>query len=346
MSRESSKSIRLDLSRIDVVDFMEELGLRNVEDKGTEVFYSCPFPGHKRDDAHASASMSTDGSTKAYCFTCGWRGNALKFLADYEGVSPLVAARWIRQRFGDDFKEPEGSVLQEINSIFDASDTKYTESVYNTTIDEVEVVRRHEALKCNVTALNYMLDRGFSKEIMEEFGIGYDLISDRISIPYRDAVGRLVGFKGRAIREDQNPRYLVLGGPEYGFAPFSVGEYLFGLDRVLAHEDYKLAPICCVREGELNAVALAQHGYNLIVGISGKRLSERQVKILTENFGKASLWFDDPQDTINAAETLEPYMRTGLIWSAKDPAEMKFYEIEEAFIQAATLWDVRLPSDQ
>ncbi len=346
MPRESSKSLSVALERIDVLDFLEELGLRNVEDKGTEIFYSCPFPGHNHEDRNPSASMSTDGSTKAYCFSCGWRGNALRFLADYEGVSPLVAARWIRQRFGDDFLEPEGTVLQEIDSILNAETTEPSkpeiildeEEVRRRTVDWVKVSEQH--FLDQPEPFFYMLNRGFDPKILIDYEIGWDHISQRITIPYRNEHGQFVGFKARAFDPKEQPRYKTLGGVEYGFKTFPIGNYLWGLDSAPKNDHV------FVVEGELNALSMRQRGYRATVGISGKRLTDQQVGLIKWYFARATFIFDELDDGRTAASRLAAYGPTYIVRGHdKDPADMTDEELSELVSNKQSLLLSGLPSD-
>jgi hypothetical protein len=105
---------KIDYSQIQVEEFLQ--GMHNVRKDGREIFFSCPFPGHSHGDALPSASMQI-GTTKVHCFGCGFNGNALTFLAEYENISPLKAARYIREYLGTAFKEPEGALVEEIDAI-------------------------------------------------------------------------------------------------------------------------------------------------------------------------------------------------------------------------------------
>jgi len=70
---------------LDVVDFLQSLGLRGVRRKGSEVSYSCPGPEHRRGDLNPSASMRAD--TKQFkCFHCSdefGQGNAATLLVAF-----------------------------------------------------------------------------------------------------------------------------------------------------------------------------------------------------------------------------------------------------------------------
>ena len=102
-----------------------------------------------------------------------------------------------------------------------------------------------------------MLDRGFTPGDLDDWGIGYDHDSQRITIPVCDADGNLVGFKGRAWRKKAHPKYLVLGDKEgrrerYGFPTFDKSRVVFGLDRAADSVTQKLVLV----EGEIDVMSL------------------------------------------------------------------------------------------
>lgn len=320
-------SKRIDYSRINVEDFLNELGLRNVERRGPEVFYSCPFEGHAHGDSTPSASMKI-GDTRAHCFGCGWSGNALTFLAEYENCSPIKASRYIREWLGDDFVEPETTLLEEFEERFvkKAIDDMVeisipTEELNRRSVDWQKMWRLNEK-----SPLIYMFNRGFTWDTLQMWDIGYDHISDRITIPYFDEDGTLVGFKGRAHDPEVIPRYKVLGGPEYGFDSFEVGLMLFGLDKTKS----EVRKHMFVFEGELNTISAYQKGIYNSVGISGKTLSESQVQLIRKYTESVTFIFDELIDSFRAAEKLARFMPSMIVREHdKDAAEMTQQELKE-----------------
>src|ERR1044072_4900372 len=193
----------MDLSRVDVRDFLHALGIRNIMDGGEEIQYSCPFPVHGYGDQTPSAYMNTV-STAFYCHSCKAKGNAIHFLSMLEGISPLLAARHIRERYGDGFLEPgESRFSSELENLLTS---QQHEAVHHS---EYKVEYQLEHL--DGLALEYMRSRGFKDDTLEAWQIGYDKISDRIAIPVWDKDGMLIGFKGRAYQPEHKPKYLVLG---------------------------------------------------------------------------------------------------------------------------------------
>src|SRR6185436_16661352 len=100
---------------VDVGAFLERQGVNNVEERGDEVAYSCPFDGHSHGDSNPSATMHKE-STGFFCFGCGKQGNAITFLAELEGIPPHRAKRYIREEFNAP-KHFEGPVRDEVERI-------------------------------------------------------------------------------------------------------------------------------------------------------------------------------------------------------------------------------------
>lgn len=331
-----------DYSKIDVEDYLHELGLTNIVRKGNEYWFSCPLSGHMGVDSTPSASMEID-TTRMYCFGCGFSGNAVSFLAEYEGVSPLKARKWLRERFNMTFFEPKDTFSGEIDLKFERQEKRKLKKGavphHSTLLDEREVEKRSvdwyrifdlwQGKIEEAYPLAYMLDRGFHPNTLTEWAIGWDMISQRISIPIRDEFGNLIGFKARAV--DDNPqRYKVLGGPEYGFETYGVSKALFGIDRAKEYDTL------IIREGELNAIAIWEAGYKNVVG-SGKILSDFQLDLIKKYAQKVILWFDDFRDNIGATQQLEMNMPVKVCKPYdRDPSDMFKDEIVEAIEESMT----------
>lgn len=306
--------------------------MNNVREEGDDIWYSCFSDQHYRGDANPSASMQ-QGTTKFYCFSCGMHGNAVSFLAELENVSPIQSAIWIKERFIGSSVPDQSNIIDNVKEILSSKKRTKTDSKLEV-IDELEAQRRKIDWKSarawlaysgdkrdsEDAPIDYMLDRGFSIDVLDKFEIGWDKISQRITIPIRDDQGNLVGFKGRAL--EGQPRYIVLGGPEYGFDPYQTKKVLFGLDKAEIEEEI----IVC--EGELNAIALHQHGYKNAVGISGKIISDEQAELIKKYGQKVVLIFDEEEDAINNAKKLRVTIPTAIIPAHdKDPADMDATEL-------------------
>jgi DNA primase len=106
-------------------------------------------------------------------------------------------------------------------------------------------------------------------------GQEYDRFRARIMFPIRDARGRVLGFGGRATREDQKPKYVNTAETDF----FHKSEILYGLDRAraaMAKENRAL-----VVEGYTDVLALHQAGLEGAVGVMGTAITPDQVKTLS-----------------------------------------------------------------
>lgn len=326
----------LDLEKIDVYEFLNELGMNNIREDGKDIWYSCFSDQHYRGDVNPSASMEK-GTTRFYCFSCGMHGNAVSFLAELENVSPIQSAIWIKERFIGTSVPDKSTILDNVQEILNSKGANRPRSSSTIPVlPENEVLRRlidwrseiawleysGDQIDTNDTPVLYMLERGFTPEVLNKFQIGWDKISERISIPVRNEEGSLIGFKARSL--EGQPRYIVLGGPEYGFEPYETRKVLFALDKYEPSEDGQI--IVC--EGELNAIALHQHGYTNAVGISGKFISDEQVELIVKYGQNCVLIFDEVDDAITAAKKIRHKIPTRIIPEHdKDPADCDATEL-------------------
>ena len=302
----------MNLSKVDVVDFLEALDIRNVDDDGEEVRFSCPFPGHNYGDNNPSAYMNK-ATTAFFCHGCHAKGNAIYFLAKLEGISPLLALRYIRERYDTGFVEST-NLLTELEDLWtDENEPDMPNPV---------IVYKMDPLVGNPK--EYMLARGFCEESLEWWGLGFDPISDRITIPIYNHNGWLVGFKGRAYKEEHQPKYLILGDRKYeryGFRTYEVGKEVFGLDTAKAQNDI----IIC--EGELNVIALWQKGFKNAVAISGSNFTNHQRDLILAYADSVTLFLDDDpagqKATAKIAEELEPLITVKIVGPHDgDPADL------------------------
>lgn len=112
-----------------------------------------------------------------------------------------------------------------------------------------------------------------SLETQMEFGISYDVNTDRIVIPIRDQHGSLMGLKGRRNYEtdnDDDPKYLYL-------VPCQMSKTLFGYST-----NYSLmyGGTVMIFESEKSVLQCASYGYHNAVALGSNSLSEYQAKMI------------------------------------------------------------------
>ncbi len=106
---------------------------------------------------------------------------------------------------------------------------------------------------------------------MTYFEVGFSSTKSRIVIPARDQFFRLVGLIGRAITNDQIPRYLYSTG-------FPKSKILYNLCNAKSFDEV------IVVEGSLDAMKVHQAGYPNVVATLGAIITEDQMELLKNYF--------------------------------------------------------------
>ncbi len=190
----------------------------------------CPF----HDEKTPSFNVNPDRQV-FHCFGCQEGGDVIAFLMKHDGLSFPEAARSLAADLGIEIPEERGAPEAGLGSrIFEANGI--AQELY------LEALRRPEG----EVARKYLAARGFDEAVAEEFGLGfaparwdavasrlrekriaaeigvkagllaerksgsghYDRLRGRLTFPIQDVRGRLIGFGGRALEADQEPKYL------------------------------------------------------------------------------------------------------------------------------------------
>lgn len=319
-----------DLTYVIVEDFLRSLQTRNVSRSGDEINFSCPSANHIHGDNSPSARMNAR-TTLWVCHggACGLRGDAVTFLTAFHGLNDSEAVRVLEERYGGHEQSVEaGGLAAEVERIMGGP---MVEELRRVPPDEEWIARFHvnwlsDSLPIwktdGGTPFGYMLDRGFSRETLLEWEIGWDDLSERITIPVHDADGVLVGFKGRAWHAAHHPRYLIIGDapsrtPRYGFDTYQKSHVVFALDRARGER-------AVIVEGELNAIALHDAGELGAVSVAGSEFSQTQATLIVRRFSSAVIYFDADEPGRNGTrlllEGLSPYIPCSIVLDAPNDA--------------------------
>lgn len=151
-----------------------------------------------------------------------------------------------------------GGVYEHIIHMADSSPKTYDESI----LDEYLKVPNERFQRDNI-----------SLEAQMKFGIGYDVGTDRITIPIRDQHGSLMGIKGRRNYETDNeedPKYLYL-------VPCQMSKTLFGYS---TNYSSMYGRTVMIFESEKSVLQCASYGYHNAVALGSNSLSEYQAKMI------------------------------------------------------------------
>lgn len=151
-----------------------------------------------------------------------------------------------------------GGVYEHIIHMADSPPKTYDESI----LDEYLKVPNERFQRDNI-----------SLEAQMKFGIGYDVGTDRITIPIRDQHGSLMGIKGRRNYETDNeedPKYLYL-------VPCQMSKTLFGYS---TNYSSMYGGTVMVFESEKSVLQCASYGHHNAVALGSNSLSEYQAKMI------------------------------------------------------------------
>lgn len=301
------------MTRVDIVEIIDtRVPLKKA---GKEYKACCPFHQEK------TPSFTVSQHKQFYhCFGCGVNGNAISFVMSYNHLTFPEAIASLASAVG--LEVPEDN---------DAPQTKKTENLYpllTAASAYYELMLREH--KARDLAVNYLKQRGISGKTAKKFSIGYapagwnnlsatldfnsekliaaglqirktdsnetyDRFRQRIMFPIRDRRGRVIGFGGRVIEKDDEPKYL--NSPETEV--FHKRRELYGLYEVLqAHR--KLNRILVV-EGYMDVVMLAQHGIDYAVATLGTATTPEHLQQLFRLCSEVVFCFDGDRAGYDAA---------------------------------------------
>lgn len=318
----------------------------------------CPFHQEKSPSFHVNPERQT-----FKCFGCGEAGDAIDLVMKMEFLTFPEALQLLADRVGvilDKRKTPEQY----------AKDKDEKSRLYR--INRLATDVYHKILFDHPKAADartYLASRGLSEETIKLFRLGYapaatrgvpsvlerfltqrgfsadewrkagspERFSNRIIFPLWDVLGNPVGFTGRALSSDDQPKYL--NTPETPL--FKKGRLLYPLHT--ARDAIKTTGRVIVVEGQMDVLLAHQLGTHATVATSGTALTLEHLAILGRYTNRILFCFDSDAAGIEATRKaivlaydleLEPYV-IRLPSGVKDVGELAI-ETPEAWLTAAS----------
>jgi DNA primase len=312
------------LGRLDIVEIIERrVPLRRA---GKEFQACCPFHDEK------TPSFTVSPQKQFYhCFGCGAHGSAIGFLMNFEGLEFVDAVEDLAHHAGLEVPREAKRAARPAADLYE--------------ILEAAADFYQDQLKSSDEAIAYLKQRGLSGEVAKQFGIGfapsgwdklssklgtdekrmgqlrragmlsqgksgeYDKFRHRVMFPIHNRRGRIIGFGGRALADDDGPKYL--NSPETEL--FHKGRELYGL--YLARKSQAKLDRILVVEGYMDVVALAQFGFANCVATLGTATTGDQAELLFRAADEVVYCFDGDRAGRKAAwralEATLPRLREG-----------------------------------
>jgi DNA primase len=340
MSRIPEETIQAIRDRVDVVDLIGRYV--TLKKAGRSFKGLCPFHQEK------TASFTVNPERGIFhCFGCGESGNAIAFLMRHENLTFPEAARALAAECGIEIPRTGGG----------GGEPGVTERVLSANGVAQELYRATLMAPEGEEARAYLDRRGLGQGLAEHFGIGfapdrwdavtsalarqripaavgeqagllkerergghYDLLRGRITFPIQDVRGRVIGFGGRALRPEQEPKYL--NTPESPV--FRKREVFYGFPFAL--EPIRRNDRAVVVEGYFDLIALHRAGIEESVATCGTALTEGHARNLRRRTRTLVLLFDGDEAgqraVLRALEVLLPEgfrVRVAVLPAGEDP---------------------------
>ncbi|MDR2664906.1 MAG: DNA primase, partial [Oscillospiraceae bacterium] len=309
---------------------------------GGNMFGLCPFHSEKT----PSFSVSAD-KQMYYCFGCGKGGGAINFIMEIENLTFPDAVEHLARRAGMSVPESgeAGGSRTDRRRLLDINRdaARFYHGVLSTGggAGAARYIRERRISGKMVTRFGLgaapnawgalrsaMLDLGYSDAELAEAGLAkksnksdryYDTFRNRLMFPVIDTRGSVIGFSGRAL-DGGEPKYL--NTPDSPV--FSKSRNLFALNIAKKSKEGMII----LTEGNIDAIALHQAGFDCAVASLGTALSDAQVRLMARYAGKLVIAFDSDSAGEKAAErAIGLTEKTGMsvrilrMRDAKDPDE-------------------------
>ena len=301
------------------VDIVQLVGTKVALKKAGRIYRGlCPFHAEK------TPSFTVDPERRTYhCFGCGVHGDVFTWMETQAGLSAAEALKELAEGAGVELTRRAPEERKQEDRLLQANDaaTFYFRQALRGTPRGKWVAE-------------YLAKRGITQESIDAFGIGYapdqrdslllylrkkgfsedeavaaglvtrndrglwDRFRDRLIVPIRDRRGRAIAFGGRAMRDDQQGKYVNSSQTLL----FNKSATLYGLDKASAA--IRKEGTAVIVEGYFDTIACHQVGFTNVVASMGTALTEDQYRVLNDmKIERAIVAFDGDTAGQRSAES-------------------------------------------
>lgn len=262
------------------------------------------------------------------CFSTGKGGNVASFLMEKEHFSYPEALKWLANRYNILVPEEKPMTADELAAVTERDSlfiiNEFAKDHFAHNIFETE--------EGKAIGLSYFEERGFTKEIIKKFNLGYsidksddftkaaiqkgykleylekvglvkskderhfDFFRGRVMFPIQSVTGRVLGFGGRTLLNDKKiAKYF--NSPESLI--YNKSEILYGL--YYAKGDIVKYDNCFLCEGYTDVISMHQAGIQNVVSSSGTSLTKGQIKLISRYTNNITILYDGDAAGIKAS---------------------------------------------
>ncbi|MCB9065044.1 MAG: DNA primase [Chitinophagales bacterium] len=316
----AQESIQEVMMRADVVDVLGQFV--RLKKRGANYIAVCPFHNEKTPSFYVSPAK---GIYK--CFGCGKGGNVVTFIQDHEKLTYPEAIKWLADYYKIEIQETEKTPEQKEKQLAEESLRILNE--YAAQYFQDILLNDEEG---QAVGLSYFKQRGFRKEILDKFRLGYcpegydkfynaatekgyseelleksglvkarngrhfDVYHGRVIFPIQSMTGRVLGFGARILKKTEKaPKYI--NTPENEL--YNKSRVLYGLHQ--SRQMINKLDECFLVEGYTDVISLHQGGVENVVSSSGTSLTEGQLRLIGQLTKNLTILYDGDAAGVKAA---------------------------------------------
>lgn len=329
--------------------------------RGVNLIGHCPFHDEK------TPSFTVSPAKGIYkCFGCGKAGNAVNFVMDHEHYSYPEALKYLAKKYSITVEETfvettaeDDAAAKEKESLFIV--TAFANSFFINFLNETD--------EGKAIGLTYFEERGFTKETIKKFELGYspdawdmftshalqngyqlnylekigltivnenkkyDRFRGRVIFPIHNLSNKVIGFGGRILKTDaKSPKYV--NSPESEI--YHKSKVLYGLN--FARKGITSEDNCYLVEGYTDVISMHQSGIENVVASSGTSLTQDQIRLIKRYTQNITVLYDgDPAGIKASLRGIDLILEEGmnvkivLLPEGEDPDSMARNFSEKAF---------------
>lgn len=282
------------LSKEQIEDLLEYCGTTPTFWREDDMLCCCPIHGESNPSMGVNSDMQV-----FHCFSCGASGNFIKLLYmsrpdefGYDnrteeserktwGRAKRKAKAFLKDRYELEYREisDKGSYIKKYDDLIRPEEKEITLPLW-----------KIAPFQSGKQTYQYFFRRGFDKDDMKKFMIGYDDSSKTVTIPVFNEDNKLVGVIGRYIssKRKKNERYKI-------YNHFNRSSYLYPENYLKVKNDTII-----LVEGQFDAMCMHKIGYENTLALMTDTMTKNQAEFIENHCSKVIYIGDNDERGIEA----------------------------------------------
>ena len=309
------------LDAANIVDVVSEFV--TLRKRGINYVGLCPFHTDKTPSFYVSPAKNI-----CKCFACGEGGTAVHFIMKHEQLNYFDALRYLAKKYNIEIQERELTDKEK-----QRKSDRESMLIVNSWAQQYFTTQLYEHVEGKTIGLRYFAERGFRKDTIRKFQLGYSLdkrdalykeatkngykkeflektglviaydnggVNDRfrgrVIFPVHTLSGKVVAFGGRVLKKDEKTAKYV-NSPESEI--YHKSNELYGIyfaKQAIVKEDR-----CFLVEGYTDVISMHQAGIENVVASSGTALTQGQIRLIHRFTSNITVLYDGDAAGIKAA---------------------------------------------